>query len=330
MGQPKAVSIWWWAFGYFAAYAPYSFLTKALSDGHLGPPVPGNSILPISTSASFVVMVVFLASTGWWRSASKRTVFGREVPVPTRWTLLSGLCGATILTTTTLAYTISGVSIVFMMLLMRGGMLVMAPIVDALSRRHVNWYSWVALGLTLASLLVAIFGSDAGTKLPVVAVIDVVAYLIAYFVRLRFMSRLAKSDSVEVTRRYFVEEQFVSTPAAVLALGVIALAGNEEIRAGFTQLPFGGQWPWAVLIGTFSQGTGIFGALVLLDKSENSFSVPVNRASSMLAGVLATLALWGLGMGRPLGWQESVGAALVVLAIAALSVPTLRKPRPAG
>ena len=32
------LAIWIWAFGYFAAYVPYSALTKALSSGELGPP----------------------------------------------------------------------------------------------------------------------------------------------------------------------------------------------------------------------------------------------------------------------------------------------------
>lgn len=331
-GQRGAVSIWWWAFGYFAAYAPYSALTKALSDGQLGAKVPGDTILPISTGSSLVVMVLFLWGTGWWKSATQATVLGRRVPVPTRWTALSGLCGATILTTTTLAYTISGVSIVFMMLLMRGGMLIMAPIVDVLTGRKVRWFSWVALGLTLSSLVVAIGGKNGDVRLPFVATLDVAAYLAAYFVRLRFMSKLAKSDAVEVTRRYFVEEQLVSTPAAFLALGLLALLGVGDLRAGFTTLPFSGQWPWAVLIGTLSQGTGIFGALVLLDKSENSFSVPVNRASSVLAGIVATLAMWALGLGRALEPLEAVGAGLVISAIVVLSVPGLlpKKAPPAG
>jgi len=327
--QRRAVSIWWWAFGYFAAYAPYSALTKALSDGHLGAKVPGNTILPLSTFTSLVVMMIFTWATGWWRYATQRRVGGLTLPTPTRWTALSGLCGATILTTTTLAYTISGVSIVFMMLLMRGGMLAMAPIVDAVSGRKVRWFSWVALGLTLSALVVAVLGHDGDVRLPFVAMLDVTAYLAAYFIRLRFMSKLAKSDSVEVTLRYFVEEQLVSTPSALLALGLIALSGAGELRAGFTELPFTAQWPWAVVIGALSQGTGIFGALVLLDKSENSFSVPVNRASSVLAGVLATLTLWALGMGHALPWQEAVGAGLVISAIVVLSVPGLLQ-RPAA
>ena len=321
--RPKAgPSIWIWAFGYFAAYAPYSALTKALSDGQLGDKVPGNRILPVSTMASFIAMVLFVFATGWWKVATRRKVGSLEVPTPTRWTALSGLCGATILTTTTLAYTIEGVSIVFMMLLMRGGVLLMAPLVDALSGRKVRWYSWLALALTMTSLAVATLGR-AELKFSGLAILNVVLYLSAYFVRLRFMSRLAKSDSPDVTKRYFVEEQFVSTPAALLALALFAIIGTgglAEFRNGFVEFPFTPQVGWAVLIGVLSQGTGIFGALVLLDKSENSFSVPVNRASSVLAGVLATLSMFALGLGKPLDLHEGIGAGIVVLAILVLSI----------
>ena len=326
-GGPQ-VSIWWWAFGYFAAYAPYSALTKALSDGKLGVDVPGNTILPLSTLSSFFAMVLFLWGTGWWRSASRKQVGRFAVPVPTRWTALSGLCGATILTTTTLAYTIHGVSIVFMMLLLRGGVLLMAPLVDAISRRKVQWPSWVATGLTLSSLFVTLIGRDESFVLPWLAIADVSAYLGAYFIRLRFMSKLAKSDSLEATRRYFVEEQLVSTPAAFLGLGLLAIIGGGEfdnIRRGFVEFPFSPQAGWAMAIGVLSQGTGIFGALVLLDKRENSFSVPVNRASSLLAGVVATMSLWALGIGRVLDWREGIGAGLVISAIVVLSLPTLMK-----
>lgn len=320
----RHVSIWWWAFGYFAAYAPYSALAKALSDGKLGPAkISGNAILPVSTLSSVFAMLAFIGFTGWWRAAGKRTVAGFELPWPTRWTTLSGLAGATILTTTTLAYTFEGVSIVFMMLLMRGGVLAMAPLIDLLSGRKVRWYSWVALGLTMVSLIAATVGR-VDLRVSGVAMLNVAAYLTAYFVRLRFMSRLAKSDDPAVTRRYFVEEQLVSTPSAFLALGLLALVGSGEsmghIRDGFTQVPFSWAVPFAIVIGVLSQGTGVFGALVLLDKSENSFSVPVNRASSVMAGVVATFALWAFVGGKMIDPHEAIGAGLVVAAIIVLSV----------
>jgi hypothetical protein len=322
-------SIWWFAAGYFACYVPYSALTKALSSGiHPGVPqaVPGPVLLPSTTFVGLLAMIAFLWGSGWWRYASQRRVLGLTVPMPTRWTALSGLCSAMILTTTTLAYTFTGVSIVFVMLLMRGGVLVLAPIVDAITGRHSRWFSWIGLSLSMAALLVA-FAEDGGHRLTLACAIDVVLYLAAYFVRLRFMSRLAKSTDAAVTRRYFVEEHMVTAPAALVALAMLAAWGQGElmlqIREGFFALP------WAavssvILIGVLSEGTGIFGTLVFLDASENTFSVPVNRCASILAGVVASasLAAW---LGAP--WPsvyELAGGGLVVLAILVLTLgPTV-------
>jgi hypothetical protein len=288
--------------------------------------VSGFGLLPISTMASLVGSALFLTVMGWWRYAHHRTVLGVSIPTPGVWTFLSGLCSAAIIGTTTLAYTFDGTSIVFMMLLMRGGVLVIAPIVDALSRRRVQWPSWVALGLSLGAVAVAT-GPGVDVRVTLAALLDLAVYLMAYFIRLRAMSRLAKSDDASVSIRYFVEEQLVATPSIVLTLVVLALVGEGQvmmdIRQGFTQVFERGRVLEEVGIGLLSQGTGIFGALILLDRRENAFTVPVNRASSILAGVLATAALsvW-LGQ-RPVDPRELLGAGLVMVAMIVLSAPTL-------
>ena len=121
------LGIWSFAFGYFACYVPYSALTKALSKGLVpgmdGGAVSGFTLLPVSVAASTVGMLTCLTVARWWRFAGRRELFGVVVPWPGRWTFLSGLCTAAIIATTTLSYTFSGVSIVFVMLLMRGGVL---------------------------------------------------------------------------------------------------------------------------------------------------------------------------------------------------------------
>src|SRR5690606_25844638 len=108
----------------------------------------------------------------------------------------------------------------------------------------------------------------------------------AYFVRLRFMSKLAKSEDASLRTRYFVEEQMVATPVLVVFLAACALIGQGEfmgqVRAGFTTFLDRPIVFEAILIGLFSQGTGVFGGLVLLDKREHTYSVPVNRCSSIL------------------------------------------------
>ncbi len=256
-------------------------------------------------------------------------MLGRSIPFPTRWTALSGICSSMILTTATLAYTFSGVSIVFVMLLMRGGVLILAPVVDALTGRETRWFSWVGLALSLGALVVA-FAEDGGYALTTLALVDIGLYLLAYFVRLRFMSRLAKSDDPAVMKRYFVEEQLMTVPFTVVLLAVLALIGQGDfmlqIRAGFTTHLSSGLVPETLLIGLFSQLVGIFGTLIFLDRRENTFSVPVNRCSSILSGVVASVALASLLDGPFPSAQQLVGAGLVVAAILVLGLaPALRK-----
>jgi hypothetical protein len=324
-------SIWAFALGYFVCYAPYSALTKATSQGMIPGMARGLSgfeLLPITTMASLAGMMLFLTVMDLWKYAGSRVLFGLRVPVPGRWTLLSGLCTAAIIATTTLAYTFSGVSIVFMMLLMRGGVLVIAPLVDAVSRREVRWFSWVALALSIGALLTTTAGTTS-YAVTLIAVLDVAIYLLAYFIRLQFMSRLAKSNDRRQSLRYFVEEQMVATPAIVAALGLIALYGGArggqtalEIRSGFIDFWRSGAVLAGIAVGLLSQGTGVFGGLILLDRRENTFCIPVNRASSVLAGVVATLGM-ALVFGTPgVPTAELVGVTLVVAAIVVLALPS--------
>lgn len=325
-----APSIWWWAFGYFACYVPYSALTKLLSSGLVpsGGPVHSLELLPPSALASVATMLTFLLATGWWRHAGRRNVLGWSLPVPGRLPLLSGLCSAGIIATTTLAYTFSGVSLVLVALLMRGGVLVLAPIVDRLTHRRVRATSWIALGLSLASLLIAMTSSWRDTRMPLLAAVDLACYLGCYFVRLTLMSRQAKADPA-TNLRYFVEEGLVSAPALLVAvsLGALFLDGElgRQLAAGFTTFFTRPLWWLGLLVGVTSQGTGIFGGLVFLDPRETSFCVPVNRASSVLAVLVASLLLVVTFDAAAPSAAEGLGAAILLGALALLALPARRR-----
>jgi drug/metabolite transporter (DMT)-like permease len=307
------------ALAYFGCYVPYSAITKALTTpairGELA--LDGLVLLPIMTLSSLASMVVTITLLGWWRYARPP---GTRWPRPTRWTFLSGLATATILVTTTLAYTFDGVSLTFVMLVMRGGVLVLAPIVDGITGRRIRWFSWIALVLSLASLANAFATRDGAV--PLLCAVDLGLYLAGYFIRLRLMARLGKSDDPSVRRRYFVEEQMVATPVAVGLLALLALVGpasiGEPLRAGFTGLWAEPTAVWLVLAGVCSQGTGVFGGLMLLDASETSYCVPLNRASSILGGVVASAALAAI---FTVAWPtpgELIGALILVAAIGVL------------
>ena len=328
MSEERPGKVWLYALGYFAAYAPYAAITKALSSGTVEgvPRVSGLELVPIATLVSAIGMIAFLTLSGLLRTTPLRRIHG--IPVPRPITLLSGACTAAVVVTTTLSYTFAGSSIVLMMLLMRGGVLVIAPIVDAASGRKIAWYSGTALVLSMLGLAGAIDPTQ--TEITIPAAIDVTVYLAAYFVRLRAMSQVAKRDDA-TNRLYFVEEQLVATPIAVVALALAAWLVPGETGAalarGWTALP-GTTLAWIVVVGLLSQGTGIFGALVLLDARESSFTVPVNRASSILAGVIATLALWAMAAAAAPDPGELAGAALVLGAIGVLAIGPRMKRKP--
>jgi hypothetical protein len=326
-------TIWLFALGYFLAYAPYSALTKALSEGSIGPVRTGLEILPLTLFSLLVGMYGVLFATGWWKEARGRWTLGPlTLPAPRKRTLVSGIATAAVIVSATLAYSFEGVSIVLMMLLMRGGVLVMAPIVDLNSQRRVPWTSWSALVLSLAALLVAT-SHRADLRLSMLAMVNIAVYLGAYFVRLHFMSRLAKNESRADARAYFVEEQMTAGPVALGVVILLALllprgmAAGDELRSGLVEVVASGQRWVVVLVGLFSLGTGVFGTLVLLDARENSFTVPVNRAASVLAGVAATFALQTMTRTTHVDLGELAGAALVILAVVLLAWPMSFKHR---
>jgi len=330
------VGIWTFAFGYFAAYVPYSAMTKALTSGLIADTrVDSFALLPPSVAASVVGMLILITSLRWWRFASHSTVMGISLPHPTRHTLVSGICTGLIVVTTTLAYTIEGVSIVFAMLLMRGGVLILSPLVDKITGRHVRWFSWMGLALSLGAVLMAFAEpprpGESRFAVSMLLMVDIAIYLSAYFFRLRFMSKLAKSNDPNATKRYFVEEQMIATPSVLFFLGIMAIIGGNE---AFMQLRYGftGFWTspvliYGIIIGICSQFTGVFGALVLLDKSENAFAVSVNRSSSVMAGVGASVVLWLMyDMAMP-SLYRMVGAGMIIVAILFLTVPPFLEKR---
>lgn len=112
---------------------------------------------------------------------------------------------------------------------MRGGVLAIAPVVDAAGKRRVHPTSRTALGLSLFGLVITL-GHGASYDLALVAFyLCSAVYLSAYFaVRLRLMSHVAKSGDRATSIRYFVEEQMVATPAIVAFLVFLAVLGHGD------------------------------------------------------------------------------------------------------
>jgi protein-tyrosine-phosphatase len=292
-----SLKVWGLALGYFCFYVPYSALLKATAAGQVagaGGPVSGFRLLPAVVISTAAVLTICVSLMGWWEYAGRRRLLGLSVPLPSQRVLLPGVGTAVIIGATTLCFTFTEVSIVLALVLMRGGVLALAPVVDRLFRRRVRWFSWAALGLSLAALLVALADVN-NYRVSGVAALTLAAYLAGYLLRLPFINRLAKSNDDIETRRYFVEEVMVATPLLVALPAAYAFLGGgavaSELRRGFAELFVSGVTLPALLVGALYAGLFCFGTLIYLDCRENSFCIPLNRGSSLLAGVVASYAL---------------------------------------
>jgi protein-tyrosine-phosphatase len=327
--------IWLLALGYFAFYIPYSALTKSLSLGLLPGmtgPVSGFRILPATAVATSVTLLAFMAIGGGWGCLRRRRVLGREVPVVRARILISGVATAVIIGTTTLNYTFVGISILLALLLMRGGVLMLAPVVDTLLGRKVRAGSWIALCLSFAALTIA-FAEVGGYRMTIVAGLNIAAYLLGYCVRIPNMTAIAKAPDRAINARYFHEETLVAAMALTGVPALCLLIGDgpilAELRAGFTTFFADPLVVPALIIGVLYACLYVFGTGIYLDHRENAYCIPLNRCSSLLSGVVASFGLtWFLGWKPPSGYQIA-GAVVILAALAFLMVSTLRDSRPA-
>jgi protein-tyrosine-phosphatase len=319
------LGIWGLGLGFYFFYTPYSGLTKALSNGLLPGthgPVRGTVLLPVSAIATVVGMLGFITLMGWWKYAGRREFLGTSIPFPRRLTFLSGVCMATIMGTTTLAFTFGGLSIVLVLVLLRGGTLIIAPVVDRIVGRRVRWFSWAAMFISLLAVSAVLIDAS-NYKLTIAAMIDIAAYLAAYFFKLQFMSRLAKSDEKSATLRYFVEEQMVASPLLVLTLVVMAFVGAGDVmmgfRAGLTTFLTGPAAVFAAMVGLFYAGLCICTTLIFLDRRENTFCMPMHCGSSMLSGFTASAILAYFFNQNSPSSAQMISAGFIVVALGFLS-----------
>ncbi|MEW6209837.1 MAG: hypothetical protein AB1631_15845 [Acidobacteriota bacterium] len=313
------LSIWGLALGYFFFYIPYAAFIKLITSDAK---VTGFEMLPAANLATAVAMLSIITALGWWKHASRRTIFGAIVPFPRKQTAIAGLGASVIISTTTLAYTFDGISILLALLMLRASVLILAPVVDAMAGRRVRWFSWTALALSFLALAVALGDIDS-YRITALAVANVIAYAAGYVARLPRMNEMAKSGDKEETLRYFVEEQMTAMTALVLLPALLALAGRGEmmmeLRHGFTTFFQTGPLAMTLMVGIFYACLCVFGTLIYLDRRENTFCIPLNRCSSLLSGLAAS---WLLAVSfdyAPPGVYQLAGACAILAALLILS-----------
>ena len=187
-----------------------------------------------------------------------------------------------------MSFTFKGVSIPYIQLLMRGDILIIAPLVDLMFGRRVRWWSWVALAMVALALFITL-RARGGLDLPPLAIATVALYTAGYFFRLTIMTRVAKDGDPASLRRYFVEEKIFALPLSVACLAAFSATGlgsqADELSFGFIGVWSNPVLIWLCVIAFTLTIVSIFSIIILLDPRENAYCVPMERAASLVAGL---------------------------------------------
>ncbi|MEM6639869.1 MAG: hypothetical protein AAF610_08195 [Pseudomonadota bacterium] len=308
----RQAPVFGFAFGYFACYVLYATLTR-LAAPETTPAAPSFSLL----AGLYVgVMLTVLPAV----CVIHRLSPGRAAPGGLRTHhVVAGLCSAVIVVTTTLAYGFAGVSILLALLLMRGGVLLMSPVLDWRHARRPTPATFAALGLSVLAVILVIPSGDL-SAMPAAAWINLSAYLLAYGLRLDAMTRFGKFGEHGARSRFFVREQTVALVAMSGAMAAaLALPSSlcDSLAAGFERAVDPRYALYSVGLGAAYGLALCFGSLIYLDRRSNAFAVSLNRGASVAAGFVASgcLVLLTDQPGPSTSVMLAAGLVLVALAI---------------
>lgn len=326
---------------YFLSYVGTGIAPKVFTDGYFGVDrISQMANLYYSTVGAVGFVLILMVALGWhkrFRSAGSIRIgpvsFAREYC----YLLPSGICTAVIIPTTTLMYTF-GVSVMIAMVTMRGCIVVIGRLVDAIQirqgilKKRVPWEENVAVVFAIAAVATALLKSPKPGEDPfsllhsVPAMVVLTAYVGAYFVRIYIMNWYKNTHAGQADNRaFFGAEQAFAALALVVVTGALLAWGPNDWR--IAEMHHAAETPYFLaMIGGIPFGlAAIPSVLLLMYKGRTgTFSTLVNRLTSLIAGTTATLLLIPLGGKAPvlLDW---VAFGLVLVAVGFLAKAERRR-----
>ena len=275
---------------YIICYAAYAYTTKRAGTG--GAPFMVAAVCCGAGLVGWLAVVLAMVRSGRWAPL-------RVTPA----TRAAGLCSVLILVSSTAGYALPAVSLVLPLLLNKGGVLAMAPILDRRRGVMVTPRAWLVLALAVCGMLCGVVPGLLTATAPTLLALGLSAtYLLGY------VGKLSIIGGQKGNPTFLREEMSVTT---VAALPVAVLLGFLLSPAPVAALATSLHNPWVYVAGLASQGCGFYGGMLLMRQAPHSLCVPLNRSAAVLAGLLASCAL-----GRwPSRW-EIFGAVVMTVALA--------------
>lgn len=339
--------------GYFFFYVVTGVTVRYFQFSPLGPEMKGMEFLTYSTVGGTAICLSWVIIRRWYRlkSTGLITKFGITFPNEFLYIIPSGVCTAVIIPTTTLMYSLKGVSVMVAMVIMRGSVIVVSRIIDSIQiKRGIlkktvypaeNWGVAFALLAVGTKMFWGVFAKGAGEfnflSSPV-AMIILVSYITAYAIRIYIMNyyKNTRPKGMKYDNKGFfaIEQLAASGTLALVAMGLFyastVVTGVEQIdtyRAAIL-MPRVGWWYWAIFAGMAFGFAAFFSVFLFMFKGRTAtFVALVNRLTSLVAGTVATLIFWFFLGGRFPKPQDWLSLAFIFVAVAFMTSAEKRRSR---
>lgn len=301
--------------GYFIFYVITGVAVKWFLSGEPGyPGLQGMEYLAYNTAGGTLMATTVVLVLRWYRldSVGKTKFLGIEMPLELPYIVASGLCTAVVVPTTTLLYSFKGISVMVAMVIMRGSVILIGRVVDAIQikkgilKKTVYMEENIAMVLALLAVALKIFSGDGRggespfKSLPVMIVFG--SYITAYSFRIYIMNYYKNTRRADTKKNnnkaFFAIEQISSTLTLIfITLGVLVFVKVTGFT-GSRITPFVSavtspdmEWaPWAFLAGIGFGIVAFFSVFLFMFKGRTAtFAGLVNRLTSLVAGTTATL-----------------------------------------
>ncbi|MEM1390059.1 MAG: hypothetical protein AAGG45_03180 [Pseudomonadota bacterium] len=311
--QERVGYVWRPALHYGLAYTLFALTIRALREEVYR--------VPDIFIAGFGFGGFCVLSWSLWSAGQRRRARHGPKPQKTTANIVSGFAAVTIVGATVMAFLFRDVSILLALLLMRLGVLMLAPFIDRFSGRMPSKAALLAAAICgLGCISGSMTNTFSALSWPVSGVLCI--YLTGYAVRLSLMTRYAKTPVRSARGDWFMIEVQI-TAFVMLLISTLMLAQRLTSSPDFILRE------WQALTASLLCGLAygyafVHGTLIYLDWRDNVRAVTINRSASLLAGVMASLIGWALlGMNMPT-FREWMLAGFMAVALFIMGADSLK------
>jgi hypothetical protein len=331
-------------FGYFIFYVINGVAVKFfLSTGEGYPALNGMEYLVYNTAGAALLATGVVLVLKWYRieSVRKINIMGISIPSELPYILVSGICTAVIVPTTTLLYSFRGISVMVAMIIMRGSVIIIGRVVDAIQikrgilKKKVYLEENIAMFIALFAVSIKIFsgsgdGASPFTSIPVMVIFG--SYIVSYAIRIYIMNYYKNTrppeEKKDNNKSFFAIEQITSFITMFLVTAAVLVAAKNFGVTGERITPFSNaffetntEWaPWAFFAGSAYGIIAFLSVFIFMFKGRTAtFAGLANRLTSLIAGTVSTLVIAIFFSGKFPAIIDWVSLSFIFIAIAFMS-----------